>query len=114
MIRAVLYQTGGRLTGFSVKGHDGYAPEGSDIVCAAVSVLTTTCVNALETVAGVVPEVRGGTDGFLEATLPGECPAESAHDAQVLMRSLRQGLSDLAQTYPKYIRLSIQERRETP
>ena len=114
MIRAVLSQTGGRLTGFSVKGHAGYAPEGSDIVCAAVSVLTTTCVNALETVAGVVPEVRGGTDGFLEATLPGECPAESAHDAQVLMRSLRQGLSDLAQTYPKYIRLSIQERRETP
>ena len=69
MIRAVLYQAGGQLTGFSVRGHAGYAPEGSDIVCAAVSVLTTTCVNALESVAGVVPEVHGGEDGFLEAAL---------------------------------------------
>ena len=31
MIRAVLYQAGGQLTGFSVRGHAGYAPEGSDI-----------------------------------------------------------------------------------
>ena len=114
MIRAVLYQAGGQLTGFSVRGHAGYAPEGSDIVCAAVSVLTTTCVNALESVAGVVPEVHGGEDGFLEAALPGKCPAEAAHDAQVLMQALRQGLSDLTQAYPRYIRLSIQERRETP
>ena len=114
MIRAVLYQAGGQLTGFSVRGHAGYAPEGSDIVCAAVSVLTTTCVNALESVAGVVPEVNGGTDGYLEATLPENSPAPAARDAQVLMQALRQGLSDLARAYPRYIRFSIQERRETP
>ena len=61
-----------------------------------------------------MPEVHGGEDGFLEATLPREASIHAAHDAQVLMQALRQGLSDLAQAYPRYIRLSIQERRETP
>ena len=48
MTRAVfLCDSLGRFTGFHVKGHAGYAEEGSDIVCSAISVLTTTCVNAL-------------------------------------------------------------------
>ena len=37
----------GRLSGFTVVGHTGYAPEGEDIVCAGVSALSQTAVNAL-------------------------------------------------------------------
>lgn len=108
MTRAVfLCDSLGRFTGFHVKGHAGYAEEGSDIVCSAISVLTTTCVNALESVAGVQAEVRGGEDGFLEATLPQGLTDMQMHDAQVLMGALHQGLSDLADGYPQYIRLSV-------
>ena len=108
MTRAVLFRDSlGNLTGFSVKGHAGYAEEGSDIVCAGISVLTTTCVNALESVAGIEPEVRGGEDGFLEARLPACLSNTQMHDAHVLMGALHQGLSDLADGYPMYIKLSI-------
>ena len=108
MTRAVLFRDSlGNLTGFSVKGHTGYAEEGSDIICAAISILTTTCVNALESVAGVKATVKGGEDGFLEAHLPGNLPQDRMHDAQVLMGALHQGLSDLADGYPTYIKLSI-------
>ena len=56
MTRCILYlDSTGNYTGFSVRGHAGYAEAGSDIVCAAVSALTTTCVNAMESVAGVLP-----------------------------------------------------------
>ena len=38
MTRCILYlDSTGNYTGFSVRGHAGYAEAGSDIVCAAVS-----------------------------------------------------------------------------
>ncbi len=114
MTRCILHLDGsGNYTGFSVRGHTGYAEAGSDIVCAAVSVLTTTCVNAMETVAGVVPHITGGTEGALDAELPKDLSTSQLHDCQILLGALRQGLADLVEGYPKYVRLSIEERRET-
>lgn len=60
MTRVTIQRAGETVTGFECKGHSGYAEEGRDIVCAAVSALTTACVNALETVAGVAPRVEIG------------------------------------------------------
>ena len=37
-----------RLDGISVLGHAGYAPQGQDIVCAAVTALTQTLIKAFE------------------------------------------------------------------
>lgn len=112
MIRAVLYRDGaGLFTGFSVKGHSGYAEEGSDIVCAAVSALTISCVNSLEAVCGIEPLLEGGENGYLKAMLPWNQQAD--HDAQVLFKALHVGLKDIAETYSQYVNLSIQERRET-
>ncbi len=114
MTRCILYLDGaGNYTGFLVRGHAGYAAAGSDIVCAAVSVLTTTCVNAMESVAGVTPAVTGGADGTLGARLPKGLTPSQLHDCQVLLGALRQGLADLVEGYPKYVMLSIEERRET-
>lgn len=115
MIRAVLYRDGAaRLVGFSIRGHSGYAEEGSDIVCAAVSVLAITCINSLESVCGVTPQVEGGTDGYLKAMLPATISPQADHDAQLLLQSLQVGLRDLMDSYAPYVTLSIQERRETP
>ncbi len=44
MITAALFRSGSRYTGFRASGHSGYAGEGQDIVCAAVSILGCTCV----------------------------------------------------------------------
>ena len=37
MTKVEIFNHDGRINGFSVSGHSGYAEEGSDIVCAAVS-----------------------------------------------------------------------------
>ena len=114
MTKITFYQrVDGTFKGFHAQDHEGYSAEGQDIVCAAVSILTTTCVNAMESVAGVVPQLSGGKDGELGAMLPSGLPADKLHDCQVLLRALGQGLTDLSEGYPRYVRLSIQERRET-
>ena len=115
MIRTVVYRDAqSRLTGFSARGHSGYAEEGSDIVCSAVSVLTINCVNSLEALCGITPEIEGGEDGYLKATVPMPADDETSRGVQLLLRSLLLGLEQVAEQWPKYVKLSIQERRETP
>ena len=100
MIRVTLFKSpGGNITGFSCKGHAGYAEEGSDIVCAAVSALSITCANALQSVAGAEPEITE-KDGFLTASLRED---QMNHDSQVILRTFEQGIRDMAASYPKYI-----------
>ena len=110
MIHAVLYRKDGLLTGYRAEGHSGYAEAGSDIVCAAVSVLGCTIVNSLESVCGVVPVLTENREGLLAFHLPEK--AEEDQGAQILMGTLKQGLSDIEEQYPRYIKLSIQERRK--
>ena len=114
MIEAVFFRKGERFTGFQASGHAGYADHGSDIVCAAVSVLGCACVNSLESVCGVIPAITANDDGILAFTLPDMPDEGQAHDAQVLMAALRQGIADIAGQYPQHVKLSIQERRDKP
>lgn len=100
--------------GFECEGHAEYAlSDSDDIVCAAISALTATCVNALESVANILPKVkRRPKDAFLQVLLPGNMTLEQQHDSQVLIKCLQQGICDLAGQYPKYVHLSIQEWRK--
>lgn len=89
----------GRPSGFSCKGHAGYAEAGSDIVCAAVSALSITCCNALQSIAGIRPEIEE-QDGFLSVRVS---PHQQNHDAQVILKVFEQGIGDIAASYPKHI-----------
>ena len=100
MIRVTLHWKGDLITGFECMGHAGFAEAGSDIVCAAVSILTTTCANALESVAGLKPTVKAAP-GRMTVALPNG----SGHDAQVILKTMRQGLRDLTDAYPDYLLL---------
>ena len=111
MIRAVLYREGKNLTGCRLEGHSGWADSGHDIVCAAASILGCTCVNSLESVCGIIPTVTQNEDGILAFDLP-VLSSEENEKAQILMRALEQGLRDLAEERPKYVTLSITERRK--
>lgn len=111
MIRSVLYRTEGHYTGYSARGHSGYAEEGSDIVCAAVSSLSVTCVNSLESLCGVKALIRANGSGQLAFDLP-LLPEEKVREADLLLGALGQGLKDLAEQFPENIQFSIQERRK--
>ena len=47
MITVEIRKSNGEYVGFSSKGHAGYADEGYDIICAAVSVLTVNTINSI-------------------------------------------------------------------
>ncbi len=111
MISVTLFRDSrGRLRGFDCLGHAGYAKAGKDLVCAAVSVLTTTCVNALESVAKISPLLTVG-DGAMHVVIT-ELQAEN-HDAQVILKTFEQGISDIAASYSKHIRTEEQHHVET-
>jgi len=95
----------GRLSGFSAIGHAGAGEKGEDIVCAGISVLTQTAVNALEAVAGIQVHPYIG-DGYLSIRLPKGLDAKQRYDAQIILRTTQQGLKDLALACPQYLRIS--------
>ena len=108
MISAILYRGENGLAGCRITGHSGQAEAGRDIVCAAVSILGCTCVNSLESVCGIIPEITENDAGVLAFRLP-DLAAEDNEKAQILMGALKQGLSDLADAYPQYVRLSTKQ-----
>ena len=108
MIRVTLYRCEGYWTGYRAEGHSGYAEAGTDIVCAAVSVLGATCINSLESVCGIIPVITDNRDGLLAFHINN--PSE--HDAQVLLGALKQGLTDIEEQFPENIKISILERRK--
>ena len=48
MITVTIYKKSNQYLGFDINGHAGYAEEGSDIICAAVSVLSLNTLNSIE------------------------------------------------------------------
>ena len=90
----------------SVKDHADYAEYGHDIVCAAASVLITTCANALESVAGVSPITHvDERTAEIRVALPKALAPQQAHDAQIILLTALQGFRDIAQQYPKNLQI---------
>ena len=81
MTHAVIYKShvNGEVLGFKTYGHSGYADEGSDIVCSAISFMLTS-----------------------EMT-------EITSDIRVLLNALELGLSQVAAGNPDYLSISIEE-----
>ena len=96
---------GEKICEMSVCGHSGFAPNGEDIVCAGLSILMTTCINALETVAGIVPTVTQNEKCALMALSLSETDgnADTHRDAQIILRTILQGFRDMSLVYPKYV-----------
>ena len=102
---SVRYESEG-IGSISVKDHADYAEYGHDIVCAAASVLITTCANALETVAGVTPITHvDERTAEIRVALPKGLAPQQAHDAQIILRTTEQGFRDIAQQYPKNLQI---------
>ena len=96
----------GTHKGFVVKGHSGYSRSGRDIVCSAVSILTTNTINSIEKYAEDPISYDTNEKGtFIRL----EIKENTSHDAQLLIDSMILGLSHLAKAYPKNVRLMIEE-----
>ena len=104
----------GHVKGFTASGHAGSRKiRGYDLVCCAISALTQTGVNALFTVAGTEPEVKvDEQSGYLRCILPDEMNMQTQEKADIVLRTVIQGLTDIQNIYPKFIRIQQKEWRQ--
>ena len=109
MIHAVIFQNKTKeCTGFQLEGHAGYAEEGQDIVCAAISVLVINTINAIE---AYTEDDFSVVSDETEAILSCHFRKKPSHDAALLLKAMILGLSDMIadENYEEYIDLTFEE-----
>ncbi len=103
MIKARFYLSGGKLIGFSVSGHAGYANSGKDIVCAAVTTAVNMTANGITEIAKQNASVNVSEN---EVQLKVE---QSTHESALLLQSMRLQMELLEEQFPKNIRIQDME-----
>ncbi len=95
----------GVLLGFTASGHSGYADEGEDIVCAAISSATLMAANTITEILQLKPDITANDDGFLSLDLS----KPDAETARVVLEGLRLHLVALSQEYKRFLKVKISE-----
>ena len=104
MTCAEFYTEGSRITGFTVRGHSGYAPEGEDIVCAAVTSAVRLVECAVNDVLGLEASVKvRQQDASITLKLPSHLDQANESACQTLLAALMVHLVQLAEEYPEFI-----------
>lgn len=107
MVEIIIFNDGNAVTGIRTSGHSGYADTGSDIVCAAISILMINTINSIETFTEgrfscIVKEEEAVMDIQLEDN-PG-------NDAVLLLKSAALGLEAVAVNYGgEFVRIEYKE-----
>ena len=107
MIRVTIYQNSEqKISGFAMQGHAGYAESGSDIVCAAASVLAQNAVNSIEQFTEDTFTVEVNED---LGELHFEIDAGYSAETELLLNSLILGLQGIEEEYMEYIDVIFEE-----
>ena len=107
MIRVTIYQNSEqKISGFAMQGHAGYAQSGSDIVCAAVSVLAQNTVNSIEQFTEDTFSVDVNED---LGELYFKIDAGYSNETELLLNSLILGLQGIEEEYMEYIDVIFEE-----
>ena len=86
---------------FTIEGHSGFAAEGSDIVCAAVSSAAYMAANTITEILRL-QDTSVQRDGYLTFSASG---SKAAAD---IIRGLQLHISELALLYPDYIKIQTE------
>lgn len=86
-------------TDIQIRGHAGYAPAGSDIVCAAVSALYETLKSLLKEKAAV-HEADGSARLILD-------PDQTGPEEECYLNFFLSGIQGIEKAYPQHVQLMI-------
>ena len=102
MTTVAFFDQDGRISGFTVSGHSGYAEAGADIVCAAVSTAVQFASITIEEVLGNRCKTKVNEEqARITLTLPATCEEEEA--VQAVLTGMMLTLCELRDQYPDYI-----------
>lgn len=106
MITATFKKKNNQFVGYEIKGHANYAPEGQDIVCAAVSALSLAVTHKIH---ANVQSFESVTRGYMDIEL-----FEPTKETEISIAILYDGLKSIEEEYPKNLRVEvIQDVEET-
>ena len=104
MTTVAFHLEGSRIVGFEVKGHSGYAQEGEDIVCAAITSAVRLTECAINDVLGLEASVKvREKDASITLKLPAKLGQTNESTCQALLTALMVHFVQLAEEYPDYI-----------
>ena len=104
MTTVTFHSEGSRLVSFEVKGHSGYAPEGEDIVCAAVTSAVRLIECAVNDVLGLGASVKVKEhDASITLRIPGGLSETGESTCQTLLTALMVHFASLHEEYPENI-----------
>lgn len=109
MINAKFTKKNGFLTGFKVKNHSGYAEEGYDIVCAAVSSAVQMAVNTITEILHIDVDVKVDEN---EPVISLKLKDNSEYNQKIsdaIINGLLLQLSLIKEEYPNFIVLKVLE-----
>ena len=95
-----MIEVGIRKGGIMISGHAGYAPTGSDIVCAGVTALTQELIRSME----------GLTDDRIETDIGSGMASiqygDLSEKGRLLIDSFFIGICMIAEEFPDYVRIT--------
>jgi len=97
----------GLIRSFTASGHAGYAPEGSDIICAAVTAIAATTIGSLQDLAKLNITYRMD-DGYITCSLPDfkSMDPDRFQVAKTLMEAMAIGCRQIEHSYgQRYVRV---------
>lgn len=109
MIKVTIKKSSGRLLGFTYEGHADYADHGQDIVCAGVTAQLMMAYNGLEEILGIPMSLDMAAEGGYLSFAINTSQAPEIERAQVIMETLKLGLSGIKQQYEENITLIEEE-----
>ena len=104
MIEVTFHSQGSRLSGFEVKGHSGLAPQGEDILCAAVTSAVRLTECAVNDVLGREASVKvREKEASISLKLPSGLEETTETTCQTLLTAMMVYFTDLKEEYPDNI-----------
>ena len=104
MIRVTWFASGDSQRAFVCAGHSGYAQEGEDIVCAAVTSAVRLVEATVNDVMGLCAAVKvNAQEAVITLHLPGGLASDAESTCQNLLTGLMVYLTQLHDEYPENI-----------
>ncbi len=101
MTTVTFHSADGRIDGFVVEGHSGYAEEGADIVCAAISAAVGLTECTINEVLGLAAPVKAREDiARISLKLPAGLGEANEYACQTLLTGMMVYLESMAEGYP--------------
>lgn len=101
---SIIRDNEGKMRGFNVEGHAGYARKGEDIVCSAVSALAYTAVGSLMNMAGGCDYEE--KDGFMKIRIKDRRSEKETISSEIILNTIFIGFMQLMESYKKFVRVS--------